>query len=666
MTDTSRPPAPNTIETRPWLGVNYWSRVGGPRMWSRYDAVVVREELAVLAAHGLNVTRSFCFWPDFVPEPSQLDEDVLERFADFLDAHADAGLTTIPTFIVGHMSGENWDPSWRGDRDLYRDVWLVAQQAWFAGELARRFGSHPAISGWLVSNEMPLYGGPATIPEVDAWARLVVQAVRAGGATQPISLGDGAWGIETTGSDNGYSLRSLAPLVDFVGPHVYPMQDDQVRQFLAAAFACELSGSFGLPVVLEEFGVSSDFSSDENATHYYRQVLHTTLLAGAKGWLAWNNCDYDHIRHERPYSHHLFELHFGLVDSTGKPKPQLHELTRFGGVLDALGDEGWEPVRGDVALIVPTHFETAFPFTTEQYRRDIREGLFQAYIAAREADLPVVLERELDGLSGNARLYLSPSTKLLTAEGLDRIGELVEAGAWVYLSVFVGSTTNQRGPWLSGFEELFGTRQLLRYGLVNTIVDDVVTLDFERPLGDIAAGERLQFRAGGEASARAYLPAESVGAEVLAVDAYGNPALLCHRKGKGAALLCTYPLEYMASQVPAVNPESTWRLYSGLAEAAGVTRQVRVNDPRVITGTLRAHGGRETVVFVNTSPDRVVVAPITTLDLELGVEGELVLERFETATIAVTGCSELPHALGVAAGGAVAVAAAEGRDASIR
>jgi endo-1,4-beta-mannosidase len=667
MTDTSRPPAPNPIETRPWLGVNYWSRAGGPRMWSpRYDAAVVREELAVLASHGLNVTRSFCFWPDFVPEPSRLDEDVLERFADFLDAHEAAGLTTIPTFIVGHMSGENWDPSWRAGRDLYRDVWLVAQQAWFAEELARRFGSHPAISGWLVSNEMPLYGGPATIPEVDAWARLIVQAVRAGGATQPISLGDGAWGLETNGSDNGYSLRSLAPLVDFIGPHVYPMQDDQVRQFLMAAFVCELCSSFGLPVVLEEFGVSSDFSSDENAANYYRQVLHTTLLAGAKGWLAWNNCDYDAIRHEPPYNHHLFELHFGLIDAAGSPKPQLHELSRFGEVLESLGDEGWEPVRGDTVIVVPSHFETAFPFTTEQYRRDIREGLLQSYIAAREADLPVSLERERDGLPGAAKLYLSPSTKLLTADGLDRLTELVDGGAWVYLSVFAGSTTNQRGPWLTGFEELFGIRQLLRYGLVNTIVDDVVTLDFEQSLGDIERGETLQFRAGGNACARSFLPVESVGAEVIAVDGNGNPALLRHRRGKGAALFCTYPLEYMASQVPAANPESTWRLYSALADAAGATRPVRVDDPRVLTGMVRRRDGRETVVFVNTSPDRVVAAPVTALDLELGQEGELVLDGFETATVAVLDRSALSHASASATGGAVAVAAAEGRDASIR
>ena len=33
-----------------------------------------------------------------------------------------------------------------------------------------------------------------------------------------------------------------------------------------------------------------------NAADYYRQVLYTTLLAGARGWLAWNNCDYDDLR----------------------------------------------------------------------------------------------------------------------------------------------------------------------------------------------------------------------------------------------------------------------------------------------------------------------------------------------------------------------------------
>ena len=116
-----------------WIGANFWSRV-------RRTADV--EPLQ----RGRSSARSSPFWPSTgatsrarsasgrtsCPEAERLDEDVLARFTDFLDAHVEAGLGTIPTFIVGHMSGENWDPAWRQGRDLYRDVWLVSQQAWFA------------------------------------------------------------------------------------------------------------------------------------------------------------------------------------------------------------------------------------------------------------------------------------------------------------------------------------------------------------------------------------------------------------------------------------------------------------------------------------------------------------------------------------------------------
>ena len=42
---------------------------------------------------------------------------------------------------------------------------------------------------------------------------------------------------------NGFSVRDLAAITDFVGPHFYRMENDVVRQHLAAAFVCELAGS---------------------------------------------------------------------------------------------------------------------------------------------------------------------------------------------------------------------------------------------------------------------------------------------------------------------------------------------------------------------------------------------------------------------------------------
>jgi endo-1,4-beta-mannosidase len=600
-------------------------------MWLQYRPDIVRQELEVLSEHGCTVTRSFCFWPDFVPEPERLDQQALEHFSDFLDAHAELGLETIPTFIVGHMSGENWDPPWRQGRDLYRDVWLVSQQAWFVGEIVRRFHQH-AVAGWLLSNEMPIYGGPASTEEVTAWARILVQAARAAGATQPISIGDGAWGVEVSGNDNGYSLRSLAPLVDFFGPHSYPMEDDQVRQFLTPAFACELVGSLGKPVVLEEFGVSSDFAADDHAAAYYRQVLHTSLLAGARGWLAWNNCDFDDLRHQDPYRHHVFELHFGLTDSQGRPKPQLRALRDFASLVSEFAENEWERVAGDAALVVPEHLERVLPFTEAAYRSDIRANLLQAYIAAREADLPVDLVRERDGLPGGARLYLVPCGKLLTAPGIDRLRELAEAGATIYLSYFAGSTPTQRGPWLAWLDEIFGVRHRLRYGLVDPIEEDDVTLKFVDDLGEIAEGTSLTFRVAGEPSARAYLPLDPHGAEVVAVDGHGRPALLRHRLGAGTAVLCTYPLEHMAARSPDVNPEETWRIYSALAAEAGVERAVRVDDPRVLVGLVRS-GESETALFVNCAGDPITTEPIVSgVELDLPTQA-LALEPFGVAAV---------------------------------
>jgi endo-1,4-beta-mannosidase len=621
-------------------------------MWLQYRPDIVRQELEVLSEHGCNVTRSFCFWPDFAPEPERLDEQALEHFSDFLDAHAELGLETIPTFIVGHMSGENWDPPWREGRDLYRDVWLVSQQAWFVGEIVRRFHQH-AVAGWLLSNEMPIYGGPASTEEVTAWARILVQAARAAGATQPISIGDGAWGVEVSGNDNGYSLRSLAPLVDFFGPHSYPMEDDQVRQFLTPAFACELAGSLGKPVVLEEFGVSSDFAADDHAAAYYRQVLHTSLLAGARGWLAWNNCDFDDLRHQDPYRHHAFELHFGLTDGRGRPKPQLRVLRDFASLVGELAENEWERVAGDAALVVPEHFERVLPFTEPAYRSDIRANLLQAYIAAREADLPVDLVRERDGLPGRARLYLVPCGKLITAPGIDRLRELAEAGATIYLSYFAGSTPTQRGPWLSWLDEIFGVRHRLRYGLVDPIEEDEVTFKFVDDLGEIAEGTSLTFRVAGEPSARAYLPLDPHGAEVVAVDRHGRPALLRHRLGAGTAVLCTYPLEHMAARSPDVNPEETWRIYSALAAEAGVERAVRVDDPRVLVGLVRS-GESETALFVNCAGDPITTEPIVS-DVELDLPTQtLALEPFGVAAVRCADASRARIPL---------TATSEGRDA---
>ena len=593
-----------------WLGANFWSRTGGPLMWRSYDPGIVRGELGVLRDHGLGMTRSFFYWPDFMPEPDRIDEAMADRFADFLDRHAEAGMSTVPTFIVGHMSGENWDPAWRAGRDLYSDVWMVARQAWFASEMVRRFGAHPAVCGWLVSNEMPIYGGSGASREaVAAWAQIIRDAVRAAGGHQPFSLGDGAWGTGGTGSDGGFSLADGARLCDFLGPHVYPVGDDEVRQHYAAAWECELAGTFGRPVVLEEFGVSSDFASGPHAARYYRQVLHNSLLAGATGWVAWCNSDYDDLAGQDPYRHHAFELHFGLTDARGNPKPQLAEMRAFAQTLRAVDLSRCQRAPADTALVVSSYLDTGYPFTAPEDPGDIHRTLRQAYVSARLADLPVALARETDGIGGGAMLYLVPSVKQLLAPTWADLERLAAGGATVYVSYCPGTSGWHRGPSYSRLNTMFGVEHQLRAGMIDAIEDDTVIFTMQRDLGSLAHGTKLAFRAAGNEHSRAYLPVRPAEASVIAVDGHDRPALLLRRVGSGSVLLCTYPVEHMAALTPQVNPEATSQLYDALAAHAGVRRLVQVDQPQVAADVLVRSDGQHFAWLVSQADEPLTIKP---------------------------------------------------------
>jgi endo-1,4-beta-mannosidase len=576
-------------------------------MWRSYDPAVIDAELSVLKGHGLTMTRSFFYWPDFMPGPRTIDEAMTARYADFLDRHAARGLVTIPTFIVGHMSGENWDPAWRGGRDLYDDVWMVDRQAWFAAEMVKRFSEHPAVAGWLVTNEMPIYGGSTTDHEiVAAWARIIRDAVRAAGGAQPFSLGDGAWGIEVSGNDNGFRLKDIAPMVDFLGPHTYPVGDDPVRQRYAAALACELTGTFGKPVIMEEFGVSSDFASEVNAAAYYRHVLYSTLLAGATGWIAWNNTDF-RLPDQDPYRHHAFEQNFGLTEVTGTPKATLKQMKAFASTLKAIDFAQCQRADTDTALIVSSYLDNQYPFTSPETSAHVSAALGQAYVSARLADLPPKLTRETDGIEPGARLYIAPSVKQFLAPTAAALQQLAHDGATVYVSYSPGDVDWHRGPSFGTMNELFGVTHQLDVGMVDPVADERVELTFTRDFGGLARGTTLDFPVAGNEHVRAYLPVVPTSAEVIATDSHDRPALLRRQTGRGAVILCVYPLEYFAAATPRVNPDATVALYGALATHAGVRRPVTTEDPGVACDMLLHSGGARYAVLTSHADETVTV-----------------------------------------------------------
>ena len=357
--------------------------------------------------------------------------------------------------------------------------------------------------------------------------------------------------------------------------------------------------------MLEEFGVSSDFASEANAVRYYRHVLHNSLLAGATGWIAWNNTDFD-LPGQDPYRHHAFEQHFGLTDAAGRPRATLAEMRAFSATLDAIEVGRCARTDTDTALIVPGYLDTSFPFTDPADRPRIAHSLAQAYVSARLADLPVALTRESSGIGEDARLYLAPSMQQMLAPTGAALERLAAGGACVYVSYSPGDSRSHPGPWYGRLNAMFGVRHRLDVGMDNPVEDDVVPFTLRRDFGGLAAGTTLRFAVAGNPG---FLPVEPDGAEVLATDARGRPALLLRRTGRGSLILCTYPVERMAALTPRVNPDDTVTFYDALARHAGVRRPVTVADQRVACDTLIRDDGALFAVLASHAADALTVTP---------------------------------------------------------
>jgi hypothetical protein len=179
-----------------------------------------------------------------------------------------------------------------------------------------------------------------------------------------------------------------------------------------------------------------------------------------------------------------------------------------------------------------------------------------------------------------------------------------------------------------------------------------VTFTLTRDFGTPTAGRRLTFPVAGNEHSRAYLPVRPNGAEVIAVDGHGRPALLERKTGAGSLVLCTYPVEHMAAATPRVNPDATVTLYDALAAHAGVDRPVVTDDPRVAADVLVHADGTRFAWLVSHAPEPVTVKPILAAGFRLtAVEGDpaeesVSLRPFGIGVFRLSGTGHGPSGLG--------------------
>ena len=566
------------------LGVNYWSRAGGPRMWDRFDAGVVRAELAQLRAIGLDCCRMFAFVPSFCKHPPAVEAEALRQLTSLAGWAAEAGIGLLPTALVGHMSGENYDFPGQAGRSLYADPELRAWQAALCGALAGALRDSPAVLGWVLSNEMPLWAqGSET--DIRAWCEQLTTAIRAAeGASppRPIGTGDGAMA--------GFPTRALLPFVDYVAPHVYYGDLDPLRQAWQIDLAIRSLQPLGKPVLLEEFGCSTTQAGEREQAAYWREAVFAALGTGACGAIGWCYSDFDPetLGRETPYSHHAFELGFGVTRADGSEKPVCDELRATRGLLDGLAIANLPP---RAAIVRPRYLDEDFPFSWED-RTTARRTLLQAFALASQAGLDPAVIGEEDDFAGYD-LLLCPATQKLTTPTWLKLRDAAHAGATVYWSYLYGDYSFHQGAWCPIFEALTGLQHQLRYGCFELPPERVTlkgpfTLSVPTGVGHCATPYALSRLPTSERAGTAV--------RTLAFDAEGRPALTSHAVGAGRVLFLSYPFERYLAQLSDGCARDAHRLYRLLGEEAGIDEEYPTHHPDVQSRVLR--DGADDLVIV--------------------------------------------------------------------
>ncbi|MEA2579345.1 MAG: hypothetical protein QOE83_237 [Actinomycetota bacterium] len=353
------------------LGVNYWPARTAMRWWSRFDAGEVAEDLARIAAAGLDSVRFFLLWEDFQPDPQRVDPEMLGRLTQVADAAAGAGLAIMPTLFTGHMSGVDWIPAWAlggSDRDdrfrvvssgevveaklrnWYSDPAMVEAQALLAGEAAGALSGHEALLAWDLGNENSNCVIPPDTSRGRRWLGRMTESIRAADANVLVTVG---LHMEDLEENRNLGPAEVAEACDFLTMHGYAIYapwaeggtDASLVPFLAIITrwlgnGCDVMFSeFGLPTYRpgdpsgERDAVRSPILvAEEDAARYTREVLQGLREVGATGAMLWCYADYDPAMWSAaPLDYSVHERSFGLWRSGGSAKPSVAEVSAFVG-----------------------------------------------------------------------------------------------------------------------------------------------------------------------------------------------------------------------------------------------------------------------------------------------------------------------------------------------
>src|SRR5258706_383189 len=308
------------------------------------------------------------------------------------------------------------------------------------------------------------------------------------------------------------------------------------------------------------------------------ESIASALSLGARGAIGWCFSDFDveTLGREPPYSHHAFELGFGVTRADGSEKPVCDELRAARALIDGLDLRALRPAAPRAAIVRSRFLDEDVPFSWQD-RHAHERAVLEGVVLATQAGLEPAVIGEDDDFSSYALLLVPSTQKLMTPTWL-RLRDAAHAGATVYWSFHSGDHDFHQGAWCPILTQLTGMTHRLRYGAFDLpperfTLKGEVSLSIPTGVAHAAAPWSL-----------ARLPVEPApGAPVrtVAVDGEGRPALVEHALGAGRVVFLAWPLERYLAALADGSAREAHRLYRLLGELAGVEPPFPTHHPNV-------------------------------------------------------------------------------------
>ncbi|MHB1016727.1 MAG: cellulase family glycosylhydrolase [Coriobacteriia bacterium] len=532
--------------------------------WYAHD---LKPDFSAMAAANLSLVRVFVSWKLFEPQVGQYDDEAEDRLGEVLAEARAHDLKVIVTFFADDRFAEMNDVPWAKKRDPRTDDYLIQREISLVQRVVNRYRTDPAIWAWELGNEA-FYTGFESEEALQKWTGALREAIREVDTARTIMLGvDVETLLRETGVDATVAIDAFEHAVSHVtAPYLSyiaegPMTYGPATYLDSFLLRCSLRT---LPVIADGIGVHSLDGSVAEEAAYVRTALYSALMNRGAGVMLRRWRDMDAEKRE-PYFRDPFEVLVGLTDTGGEAKPVLDEVRKFIRVAARLDLRHHLPAPERAAVIIPAERHEPLPSLAGLY--DPRSCL-QAYIAAKEAHVPVTLLREGADLGDMMTIFI-PSAAKLSPSMWRELGAFVQSGGSVVLSYGGGDAD-------PAIREIFGVDFLGDHG-----VRSIVSCRVAQPglLGELTAFD-----------ARLDLPHYALvgggSATVVATDATGSPLLTLNQYGQGRAVFIAAPLERAIAQSdPWAAPEpirSFLRtVYGAVARASGAGPTIDCDDPAV-------------------------------------------------------------------------------------